>query len=118
MFYNKNGILVDQSRYNVEGETFPINTIASVSAQKITNPKLIIPGLLFTLVGLINIAFNPGIGFLALVAGAVFLYFAFAAKYAVRITNAAGNADSYMSKNREEILEIVDAINEAIVNRG
>ena len=53
MFYNKNGVQVDKARYVVAGETFPINSIASVRAYtvKTGNIARLLLGIILTLIG-------------------------------------------------------------------
>ncbi len=124
MFYNKNEIFVDATRYNVKGKTFPINTISSVCAYKYKNYLLAISGVILILMGLIDIKFNvfhlrPEIlGYIFLILGIPMFFLNLLPKYAVRITTAAGKSDSYVSIKKKEILKIVDAINEAIIKRG
>ena len=61
--------------------------------------------------------------FLGVIVGIVFIGFGIfqytqaKTKYSVRIGSASGEADAFMSSDKEEIQKIVDAMNEAIINR-
>ena len=142
IFYNNNDVLVDQTRYVVAGKTFPINSIASVDIGSIDNNKgyivtqkkeppswagaLIIGG-----VGLIMVTSFTSMWLIVL--GLLVIAFAAFAwlpvkeegyqdttpvEYTVKITTSAGESDSYTSLNKGDIIEIVEAINGAIIARG
>lgn len=142
MLYDKNGIQVDNTRYIVFGETFPINSIASVVAEKEKkgNSFFLALGIALLLYGLygvfgwyIDINGAPDVNLfrtierllplvLPMVATLFGLVIAIntipSLRYVVQISTSAGSRDTYKSKDRNEILEIVNAINEGVISRG
>ena len=135
MIYDKNGIKVDNTRYMVGGETFPLNSIASVGAWTHNSGSyfyvaVCIVAVLYGAYGIfipspdlwdksgneMAIAFTKYPAFLFGLVGA--LIYIPKVKYVVRISTSSGQIDSYNSKDANEIDEIVAAINEAIIGRG
>lgn len=122
MFYNKNGVQVDKARYVVAGETFPINSIASVRAYtvKTGNIARLLLGIILTLIGFsMIVGSEAGFGLILVIIGIVIAYVNKPGElYSVRTSTSAGEADSYTSADKKEISDIVNAINEAIIARG
>ncbi|HJE87956.1 DUF6232 family protein [Rikenella microfusus] len=63
--------------------------------------------------------FIPGLGAILLLSGLIWLAILFFNRtYVVRIEGASGKSNALESKNKDFILSIVAALNEAIVHRG
>ncbi len=130
--YEDGSIIVDETRYVVDGTTYPINSIASVSTATIVYddehtgswPHLIgsaIVGaiLMFSVLG--------GGGFVAFIISLIAFGYAymmkpkvesFANEYCVEISTSAGVQKTYTTHKKKKIIEIVEAINTAIIKRG
>ena len=121
MIYEKNGVQVDSARYVVNGETFPINSIASVRAYEVATGSIknMIIGIIVAIVGLGMLGSSAVVGLIMIAIGAAMAYFNKPGKvYSVRTSTSAGEADSYTSSENNEVMDIVNAINEAIIKRG
>ena len=116
-FYQDSLVTVTQSRYITQSKTYAMRNISSVHVFEIEKSKavpilMILLGLPFLLsrnvfwIGLILI----GLGIL--------LLFNIKNEYTVRISTNAGEADSTISKDKEYIQKIVNALNEAMIHRG
>lgn len=116
-FYQDSSVLVTQSRYITESKTYAMRNISSVHIFEIeknrVGPVIII---LFGIPFLFSIDVF-WIGLILIVLGAFVLY-SIKNEYTVRISTNAGEADSIISKNREYIQKIVNALNDAIIHRG
>lgn len=79
-------------------------------------------GLIFVICGL-STGFNQG-GILWFLSSAVFIVFAIVLgysqkdSYSVRIGSASGESNALVSKDQDHIMEIVEAINKAIIERS
>lgn len=116
-FYQDPNVTVTQSRFVTHSKTYAMRNISSVHIFEIVKSKklpavLIILGILL-LFSKTTIVF----GILSLIIGIVLL-FTIKNQYAVRISTNAGEANSIVSKDRAYIQKIVNALNEAIIQRG
>jgi hypothetical protein len=132
-FLNEGGITVTKTRFMVHGQTYALANITSVSAA-------IIPGrfdgvLVFILFGgLMGLSgfgvLNDGssddrpVGIILLILGIVMIGVGIITlksrkkSYAVILNTAGSEMKTYVSRDRDFILRIVAALNEAIVARG
>ncbi len=116
-FYQDSLVTVTQSRYVTQSKTYAMRNISSVHIFEIVKSKgkaivLIIFGLFFL--------FSKDIfwiGLILITLGIVWFVY-IKNEYAVRISTNSGEADSTISKNKEYIQKIVNALNEAIIHRG
>lgn len=107
---------------------YPINSIASVNAATITYADehsgswLNLAG--GVVVGIIAISMGSIIG---IIIGLVAFGYAYMMKprvetfennYSVEISTSAGSQQTFTTSEKEKVLSIVNAINEAIINRG
>ena len=123
MLYDSNGVQVDTTRFIVNGTTYPINTISSVQALQTKDKdwKLAIGAAIGGLVAGSALENSVGgtIGFAIIIGGFIGAYYLRPKDlYYVNIATAGGEQQAYASYNANEISQIVDAINQAIVNRG
>lgn len=116
-FYKDNFVRVTQSRFVTQSKTYAMRNISSVHVFEIeknrTHPIIMI------LVGAPFLFYgdNFWIG-LIIIALAILWLLSIKNEYAVRISTNAGEANSIISKDRNYIQKIVDALNEAIIYRG
>jgi hypothetical protein len=116
-FYQDSSVTVTQSRYVTQSKTYAMRNISSVHIFEIVKSKgkaiaLIIFGLFFLFSK--NVFW---IGLILIALGIVwFIYIK--NEYAVRISTNSGEADSTISKDKEYIQKIVNALNDAIIHRG
>ena len=117
-FYSDKNVLVTQARFVVEGKTFAMRNISSVTKYRIAasnglalflgftglllllgNSTIVVIGILMTISAIAMIILNKDL-------------------YSVRINSNSGEANAVVSKDEKYIQEIVDAVNEAIIQRG
>ena len=121
--YENGDVLVTTTRFVVNGQTYAMNGVTSVKSFK-KDPSRALP----VIVGIIGfIVFASGIGSgstiaaifgLALLAGAWFLWKSQSPEYSVRLATASGEASALSSKDQSYINQVVEALNNAIVQRG
>lgn len=109
VFYDQGGIKVTSNRLVFGPQTFQLTGITSVRAQEIPpNRKgpiiLMIVGLLCT----------AGIGTIA----GIIWWFMQKTTYAVMLVSAAGETPAYTSLDKDQVFQIVNAINEAMAARA
>lgn len=116
-FYQDSSVTVTQSRYITQSKTYAMRNISSVHIFEIEKSK--VPPILFILLG-IPFLFSGDffwIGLILIILG-LLMFFTIKNEYSVRISTNAGEANSIISKNKEYIKKIVNALNDAIVHRG
>lgn len=116
-FYQDVNVTVTQSRYITNSKTYAMRNISSVHTFEIVKSKtlpfiLIAVGLLFALIEDARI-----IGFILLAVGFITL-FLIENEFAVRISTNSGEVNSIVSKDKNYVQKIVDALNNAIIHRG
>lgn len=116
-FYEDGNVIVTQSRFVASSKTYAMRNISSVSIGEIKKSKVF--QILVIIVGVIMLT-GEGTrvyGVVAIAMGALLLYF-IRNEYSVRINSNSGENDGFVSKDRERIEKIVNAVNEAMVLRG
>lgn len=116
-FYQDLNVTVTPSRYITNSKTYAMRNISSVHPFEIVKSKtlpfiLIAVGLLFALIEDARI-----IGFILLAVGFITL-FLIENEFAVRISTNSGEVNSIVSKDKNYVQKIVDALNNAIIHRG
>ena len=116
-FYQDGFVTVTQSRFVTQSKTYAMRNISSVHVFEIIKSKtkavlMIIFGLFFL--------FSKDIFWVGLIIIALGIWWLISIKneYAVRISTNAGEANSIVSKNKDYIQKIVNALNDAIIHRG
>ncbi len=115
VFFENRGVKVTNSRFITFGKTHSLSGITAVSSQYIS-PSRKWPIIL----GVIGLALFAWKWFLALIiiALAVFWWISQKTIYQVVLSSASGESDALSDKDQGFILNVVDALNEAIVHRG
>jgi hypothetical protein len=125
-FYSdENGVTVTSARLIISQKTYAMANITSVSVAKLPPPvgRVFIFGIGFLLGSYFIARQLAGIAKLLIIGIALTVLAVFVNKflkptYTVRVGSASGEWDIISSKDREYIEDIVDAINEAIIERG
>jgi hypothetical protein len=123
-YYTDNsGVRVTSARVIIFNKTYSLANISSVSVftQPAKRGGLIVFGLALGLFGVAGLSGkNSGCAIASLLAAGLAIAIAFMMNdsHFVRITAAGGETNALESKNRQYIQTVVDAINEAIVQRG
>lgn len=117
VFYKDASVQVTQSRFVTNAKTFAMRNISSVTLFKIKASRafqifIIIVGALM----LIN-SDTRVFGIVLALAGILILYFT-KDSYSVRISSNSGESDGFVSKDKELVQKIVNAVNDAIIHRG
>ena len=127
-FYNKNSIVVTDKKFIVASTTYVLANVTSVGIGKefkleslpnvVKIPLFIITGLiwLYSLLfsfwrGLLSGDFIP---FLILIVVSIFLYKYMPKNYSVILRTAGNEKSVYSSKDKQEVMNIINALNEAI----
>ncbi|MEH6306198.1 DUF6232 family protein [Olivibacter sp. CPCC 100613] len=116
-FYQDGDIIVTQSRYIAQATTYAMRNISSVKLKKIPAERRM--AIIMFLGGFLMLFSSDArvIGVL-LIAVAITLFVYIKDEFAVRISTNAGETNTFISKNREHVQKIVDALNEAIIYGG
>lgn len=115
-FYQDNSVTVTQSRYVTHSKTYAMRNISSVHIFEIEKSK--VPPILIILSGIAILLLGIfWIGLILIILG-LLISFTIKNEYSVRISTNAGEANSIISKNKEYIKKIVNALNDAIIHRG
>lgn len=116
-FYQDSAVIVTQSRFVTQSKTYAMRNISSVHVFEIIKSKT--KAILMVFFGLIFL-FSKDIFWIGIIIIALGIWWLFSIKneYAVRISTNAGEANSIISKNKDYIQKIVNALNDAIIHRG
>ncbi|MBE4950612.1 DUF6232 family protein [Chryseobacterium culicis] len=117
IFYHDSSIKVTQSRFITYSKTYTMRNISSVYIFEIIKSKN--KALLLIILGFL-LLFSKEIfwlGIIVLILGFWWIY-TIKNEYAVRISTNAGEVNSIVSKDKDYIQKIVNALNEAIIHRG
>ncbi len=116
IFYQDPKVTVTQDKFVSDGETYAIKDISSVSNFEIVKSKNG-PSMLMALGVILLVPSGMRIlGGILVILGFVWL-FSVKNEYAVRISRNADEINSLVSRDRDYIQKIVDALNEAIIFR-
>lgn len=117
VFYQDINVTVTQARFVSQSKTYAMSNISSVSIRRIA--RSIMGEIFLMLIGLALLVSDGTriIGFLMIII-AIVLFFVRKDSYSVRINSNSGEADGFISKDKDMIHKIVDAVNEAIIYRG
>tara|TARA_R110001583_G_scaffold175656_1_gene330297 strand:+ start:169 stop:540 length:372 start_codon:yes stop_codon:yes gene_type:complete len=118
IFYQEPNILITNSRIVVNGKTYAMRNISSVGMSE--NPKLFLKiastiMLIFGMAGMYLKDYWMGTAALGI---AIIILLNSRNEYAVVISSNSGDSNALSSNNKDYILSVVNAINEAIVYRG
>ncbi|MXV14317.1 DUF6232 family protein [Hufsiella ginkgonis] len=116
-FYQDTTVVVTQSRFKTGSKTYAMRNISSVHVFEIKKSRT--APVLLVVAGLLMLLSEDarGLGAVLLVAG-IILLLVIKNEFAVRISTNSGEANSIVSKNREYVQGIVDALSDAIIHRG
>ena len=117
IYFDEGNVKVTRARFIVPGQTHAMSGVTSVRASK--NQPVKGPAIMGG-VGVL-LLFGGEIGVMAfgalLIVGAV-LWYLKGAEYIVVLSSASGEAEALSSKNADWIDRIINALNDAIVDRG
>jgi hypothetical protein len=116
-FYQDGFVTVTQSRFVTQSKTYAMRNISSVHVFEIIKSKT--KALLMIIFGILFL-FSKDIFWVGFIIIALGIWWLISIKneYAVRISTNAGEANSIVSKNKDYIQKIVNALNDAIIHRG
>lgn len=123
--YSDDNIQITNLRAMLQGKTYAMANVTSVSV--FTQAANQAPGIIIGAIGGVGLAMGLGLnekggcftifGVILLIAGVIAAVSA-KNRYWVRIGSASGETNALSSTNREYVVGIVNAMNEAIVRRG
>ena len=121
--YNEDNVLVTTSRLVINGQTYAMSGITSVQFLKESPSKKRPISLLAigAIIGFFGLASGLGLAsFIGLATAVIGIYLLMLQKeeYSVRLATASGESRDLKSESRERVASVVDAINEAIIQRG
>lgn len=116
VFLKDNNITVTQARYIANGKTYTMRNISSVSLYTLKSSYtletiIIVLGVILLITG------TYIVGALLVIIGITLMVLK-KDEHAVRISTNSGEANSLVSKDKNYIKKIVDALNDAIIHRG
>lgn len=117
IFFQDANVTVTQSRFIVDGKTYAMRNISSVSNYRIVKSKAI--PVLITAIGILCLFDNAlrGYGAIMALVGGIWWYL-LKDEYSVRINSNSGESNAFRSKDEYYVQTIVDAVANAIVFRG
>lgn len=117
IFLQDQNVIVTQSRFIVDGKTYAMRNISSVSNFRIRKSRAI--PVIITAIGILCLFDDATLkyGIIFTLVGGLWWYL-INDEYSVRINSNSGESNAYRSKDYEYIQKIVDAVSEAIVFRG
>jgi hypothetical protein len=121
-FFQSGDIAVTNARFIARAQTFAMRGITSVEGVE-TPANYVGPVILSVLglimaTGLLTGAIALGIFGLLILAGGIWLFTRQKPKFAVVLRTAGGEVTAYQNTDREQIAQIIRALNEAIVSNG
>ncbi len=122
-YFQDQNVNITNARAVLSGTTYAMSNITSVSmGERAANRN---PGCLVTILGFIGWGVagaleNMGVLIVCILAFLVGIALIIMAKpsYVVRISSASGEVEGLVSQNKEYIQKVINALNEAIINRG
>ncbi|MEW2922908.1 DUF6232 family protein [Muricauda sp. ANG21] len=118
IFFRDTNVLVTQSRVVIFNKTYSLGNVSSVdmlvkhkTGTKFFSLSLLIIGLL----GIFNEVYGLGVFSIAI---AALLFFFMKDEFIVRISSNSGENNALISKNKDYVQQVVNAISEAIIYRG
>lgn len=121
IFYSTpdNAVRITNSRAIIGGKTYAMSNITSVYvAQKKINIVLVVILAIIGLGSLALIGQSPIVTIVILLVCALCIYFLVRPAYAMKLGSASGEAEALVSRNKGQIEQIANAMNDAIVHRG
>lgn len=117
IFFQDHNVTVTQARFMVDGKTYAMRNISSVSNFRIRKNRVF--PVIITAIGILCLfgSTTLQLGLLLTPIGGVW-WFLINDEYTVRINSNSGESNAYRSKDRDYIQRIVDAVGQAIVFRG
>lgn len=117
--------VITKTRAIIAGKTYAMGLVSSVQMVRISPNRtwpiiLLVVGIILTLAGFASGeggATCGGIGLLIAIGGGAWLA-SLSDQYAVRIAAASGEVDALKDKDKERIQKVVDALTQAITERG
>jgi hypothetical protein len=116
-FYRDDSVVVTQARFVANGKTYAMRNISSVSLMKKARSRLF-EFICFFIGALLLFSTNTLLFGVILILLGLALLFLLKDEYSVRIQSNSGEADGFISKNKDYVGKVVAAVNEAIVFRG
>lgn len=117
IFYQDTNVTVTQARFVTQAKTYAMSNVSSVSLYRIKRSKKL--EIFLIAIGLVMIVGESTriVGSIFLLIGVVML-FLLKDSYSVRINSNSGEADGFISKEKDYVEKVVNAVNEAIIHRG
>lgn len=118
VFYQDSNVLVTQARLIVFNKTYAMRNISSVSMfvkHKTLTKFFSLALLLVGLFGIFQEVYT--LGFLSTIVAGILL-FLMKDEFIVQISSNSGDNNVLVSKNKDYIQKVVNAVNEAIIYRG
>ncbi|PHV31621.1 hypothetical protein CSQ94_20260 [Janthinobacterium sp. BJB312] len=115
-FFEQGDVKVTNARFVSGGQTYAMSNVTSVKPFEKKPPRAL--GIILALLGLgIMAGTSFMLGLLVLGAGLAILFLV-KPVYHVLLATSAGETRALMTKNREYLNQVVQAVNEAMIHRG
>jgi hypothetical protein len=118
VFLNERDVSVSNSRMMYKGQTYAMSGITSVKSYE-KKPSRVGP-IILIVIGVLMLTAGKSLIFGALIflAGGIAWWVLKKTDYSVLLTSASGETKAYTSKDKDFVIKIVNAVNDAIVHRG
>jgi len=124
VYFDNSYVKVTNSRFIVGSTTYPISNITSVK-HLVEHPSKFWPGVMILLGAVLayasyvnSLTSTVWISALVILGWGIFSWVSLKDTHIVRISTASGEIDALRSKESPIILNIVNALNDAIIERG
>ena len=117
-FFNEGGVSVSNARFIADNQTYAMSGVTSVKEFR-QDPSRKVP-IIMGIIGVLALAGGGTVTLvgLALLAGAVGIWFLNKPEFSVLLSSASGEAKALTRQDGEFISKVVGALNNAIVHRG
>lgn len=116
IFFKDDNVAVTQARYIANSKTYAMRNISSVSLF-VLKSNYTLETILVIIGAIVLISGTFIVGAIISVIGLLLIVFK-KDEYSVRISTNSGETNSLISKDKDYIQKIVNALNEAIIHRG
>lgn len=114
-FFEYEGVKVTNARFIVDGQTFAMSNVTSVSP--ITESPKRLWGIFFLVIGLVALTQNPFFG-VPVIAISIYFLYKQRAVYHVMLRTSGGETKALTTHQKEYLNKVIGALNAAIVHRG
>lgn len=115
VFFDYDGVKVTNARFVVDGQTYAMSNITSVSPHE-NKPSRVGP-IIFIAIGILIAVQEPPLGLIFGLPGVIW-WFLQKSSFHILLRTSGGETSALNSNQREYVDKVVAALNDAIIHRG